>query len=526
MIPRAKRTLTSLPLVLSLVSQTCLDKEWKTEDTLLLENHLEEKGLKKPGTKRDQGGSGGRTYRAWVEALGFIFKETATGFYRLTKAGEALVSGSYSPTEIATFQLMKMQYPSPYSTKSNVNVNTRFGLYPFRFLLQLLKADGIEYLTEEEIALYVITEGTSNSNDCVSSVAKKIISHRKEECVTVDEEFAEKFSSRVKGKVRTPEKTYKSLKDIANTFINHLEYTQIVSRDLHGKLWIKNHDLAEKILGGNHALAKFDKESSDKETERFQRKFGLGPKDTRDDRTFAKGSNIRGSDISKKLVTMAFHDKARWSILDVKDEFLIKEIAKETGLETTLVRKHLSTFAGKELDFTKSSYISMAFAGRREATDFEKATAGLMGENGLGFKASHVGGPGSKKEPDIYIVEEVLQVSGIIDTKAYSYYTISNDHQNRMVHNYIPKYKDRNGTKLKFFMYISGSFGKSLPKQLEDMSKQTGLGAIGMTAEEVLEFVISETIPNEKKRNNLIAMAQQKKGIVEAKDLLVPDLKN
>lgn len=63
---------------------------------------------------------------------------------------------------IITNQLMKLQYPSPYSIRSRVNIHYRFQIRPFRFLLRLLADNRIQTLSKEEIGRFVITEGRTN----------------------------------------------------------------------------------------------------------------------------------------------------------------------------------------------------------------------------------------------------------------------------------------------------------------------------------------------------------------------------
>ena len=104
-----------------------------------------------------------------------------------------------------------------------------------------------------------------------------------------------------------------------------------------------------------------------------------------------------------------------------------------------------------------TQYYEMAFKGREEATEFEKATAELF-HDVFKFKTKHVGPIGLT--PDVLIESEDVGFVGIIDNKAYSKYSISNDHHNRMVHNYINGlgnyYKGKKN--LAFFSYIAGGF--------------------------------------------------------------------
>ncbi|MCS4468700.1 hypothetical protein JTS96_09965 [Clostridium botulinum] len=85
-----------------------------------------------------------------------------------------------------------------------------------------------------------------------------------------------------------------------------------------------------------------------------------------------------------------------------------------------------------------TEYFEMAFRGRDDATEFELATVELF-KSAFRFEAEHVGPIGLT--PDVLILSNEDDYIGIIDNKAYSKYTISNDHKNRMIHNYIKTYK-------------------------------------------------------------------------------------
>src|SRR5690625_7552913 len=102
----------------------------------------------------------------------------------------------------------------------------------------------------------------------------------------------------------------------------------------------------------------------------------------------------------------------------------------------------------------------MATSGRELATEFEIATKDIFEE--LGFSSTHVGP--IPLSPDIF-VQSPQNFSGIIDTKAYRSYSISNDHRNRMVRNYIPAYNSESNN-LEFFMYVADGFGINIDSQL------------------------------------------------------------
>ena len=79
----------------------------------------------------------------------------------------------------------------------------------------------------------------------------------------------------------------------------------------------------------------------------------------------------------------------------------------------------------------------------------------------------------------------------ILDNKAYHKYTISNDHYNRMVHNYIENlanYSDSEN-RLAFFSYIAGGFGKNIDKQIQTIVNATGVNGSAMSVTNMIKLV-------------------------------------
>lgn len=99
----------------------------------------------------------------------------------------------------------------------------------------------------------------------------------------------------------------------------------------------------------------------------------------------------------------------------------------------------------------------------------------------LGFDANHVGP--KPKHPDVY-VSSPQNFAGIIDNKAYAIYSISNDHKNRMLNNYIPTFR-KEPVPLKFLMYIAGGLMPNISLQIKDICNQastTSSNVIGGSA--------------------------------------------
>ena len=114
-VARPKRTLTHIVEELFIFSEMVDGKVWSSDKELQLnfENELGRRGIKNSGSFRARttgaGGGGVRTYIAQLKQLGFVFTEEDTDKLRLTLAGEAMISGKQSFTEVIRHQIVRFQ---------------------------------------------------------------------------------------------------------------------------------------------------------------------------------------------------------------------------------------------------------------------------------------------------------------------------------------------------------------------------------------------------------------------------------
>ena len=130
----------------------------------------------------------------------------------------------------------------------------------------------------------------------------------------------------------------------------------------------------------------------------------------------------------------------------------------------------------------------MAFKGRDEATEFERATTRLF-KDVFNFETHHVGPIGLT--PDVLLISDQGGYCGIIDNKAYSKYSISNDHHNRMVHNYIEGFNRycQSQNPLAFFSYIAGGFGNNINGQIQSIVREAGVHGCALAVTNVIQMV-------------------------------------
>ncbi len=487
-VTRPKRKLDSIPEVLATFADISLNQEWSGQRNTQMsyEEALEQAGLKRIGERRDQSGSGGRTYGAWLVSLGLIFRQNRTGHIKLTLAGEAIMNGD-SPVDVLKNQILKYQFPSSFSVGRGVNVHPRFKIRPFRFLLKILSDDRIDnYLTQEEIAKVVIVDADNESDAVYEKVVAKIIRFREIGDSCLDEDFLEKYDT-AKGEVNY-DYPYRHLMDIANTMINWIEYTQLVKRDSDKRLVV----LPEKQSEVDAIISRvppFIDRVNDHEF--FQRKYGLDPKHRKDLRNLEETKTITARIIAEQKIRTAYIRLSLLKPITGITPDLVDGISGETGIRPNIVEEILCrAYPHGSIGAFMSSYFEMAFKGRDECTEFETATAELF-RNVFRYDAIHLGQGGSKSVPDVLLLSDSDGYQAVIDNKAYSKYSITGDHHNRMVRNYLERIRTYSDSTypIGFFSYIAGGFGNTIDSQVRDIANESGVHGSAVTVSVFIKMI-------------------------------------
>ena len=483
-VTRPKRKLNSIPEVLAAFSNVALAARWSGSRNVHIqfEEELERTGLKRIGQRRDQSGSGGRTYQAWLSSLGLIFIQEDTGIPFLTLAGEAIMEGK-NPVTVLTDQVLKYQFPSPFGIKTHVS--DKFHVHPFIFLLRLLMDRRITFLTQEEIAKVVMTEATSDSQACFETVIGKVLSFRESGDKTLADDFIDTHAPST-GRVNI-DHPYSHLLDTANTMMNWLEYTQLIFRE-DGKLFIspdRRMDVEEILSRKVTFIQRPD------DHEYFQRRYGIDPWHTKDTRNLLNTATVSSRAIDMQRIRQQFIAYSMHRPISKMSSDIILKIATDTGTDQTLVEHVLyKEYPHGAIGGFLSGYYEMAFKGRDEAVDFEEATTNLFGDI-LGYRALHLGQTGSKSAPDVLLVSDSDGYQAIIDNKAYRQYSISGDHHNRMVYNYIGNISNYSDCRypIGFFTYIAGGFINTFDKQIQSEVAECDIPGSGITVGNMIKLI-------------------------------------
>ena len=483
---RPQRKVKRIPSIIACGISSIIGTGWKGKRAthLKMEELLEKNGIKRPGERRDQSGSGGRTYMAWLKSYGFVFEHD--GRLEYTLAAEDIMNGE-SPVSVMRQQVIRYQFPSAFSYSGRSEVSRRFRIHPYVFVLKLLSDPVLKgYVTEDEIAFIVIEEAENESDSCYRKIVNHILDFRNrgKSSIPSVEELDRLYRTEQAGKL-----DYYTA--IANTMLNVFEYTQLIVRteDEDGNSCIRIADeeveTVREILANPPAFIDRPEDES-----YFQRKYGVGITHRKDTRNLAKAEANAMKLIKESNIRNSFIKLSLQRPIYAIDNAMIDEMVQDlNGLYTfseveDVVRR---CYPGGAPSGFYSNYYQMAFEGKDHATDFEKATETVF-RDVFGFQTEHIGQKG--KVPDVVISTDSEGYQAIIDAKAYSSYTLNHDHFNRMVHTYIPELHRYSFSRqpLAAFCYIAGGFGNTMSNWLKDVEDTTGTSGSAFTIRTIISM--------------------------------------
>ena len=267
--------------------------------------NLEKNNLKRKGDQYDENSGGPRTYFNQLECLGLVFKNKKN--YYLTISGEAIASG-IEPKKILQYNLLRLQYPSPYSRSSNCNIHPEIKIKPFLFILELLLDEKIKTLNDYELILItVFGKNFKSKNLCIEKILKlRNYENPKDGLKEILKSHKRKMQTS-RTKENSLEKIIKNLKDNVNNLWNSLQGVDLVkvNSSIKPKTIEFNYEYLKVYDDANLNKNKFINSNSN---EQFQRVYGryLNKKDTR---SLEKIKQIKGKILDKDhLIKLKFFE--------------------------------------------------------------------------------------------------------------------------------------------------------------------------------------------------------------------------
>lgn len=483
-ITRPKRRLTLAADTLRVFMAVAQGEKWRGNRQLhlMFEDALEQNGIKAVGERRDRQGGGGRTYASWLYALGLYFFDKE-GKVWTTLAGEGLLKNE-PPAPIFTNQLMKFQYPSPYSVA--IRLNPRFRVFPYRFILRLLLHKDLGgYLTEKEVGLFASTLGETDKD--LDKVVEAIEIYRN--LGSSDDNISAILGDGWERKYTSIGKL-QELIDIGNTMFNNLDITGLFEKVSQPVPAFKIHDnsilIVKEILKNKVQLFKrYD------EQEVFQRHYGLGLNNVKDIRNFSEERVVTHHDAEAKKVVWSYFSLLSNSPLLKLEQSTYENISNMTAVPVKRVKEIVSSLGvTPSFDIFEQRYLELSVSGLEGARAFEQATAGIFGEYGLGFETEWIGN--KPNSPDVLVTTYDKVYGGVLDAKAYKEYSLSGDHQRRMSVVYVPRCSKELNDKnipLKFFGYVAGDYIGNIEEGLNRIFKHCNVNGFAITAKELISLV-------------------------------------
>ena len=483
-LTRPKRDLDLVPLILKNVVSQHLDEPWvaNRKAHLAVEDQLEGSCLKAEGPRRDQSGSGARTYMGWLYSLGLLFYDEHDGMkLRLTLAGEDIINDK-SPVKALREQVYKYQFPSAYTSKGSAFVPPRFAVRPVIFVLQLLQHPDLGgFITEDEIAYFALTHGETHNS--VDRVARMIADARADSSLLPSDALYQANWGT----------SFSNAHDVANTLKCWLDLTDLIERgEERGSFRIKAEKQAEALAvvesysPQNNPLLTFKPKDS---AENFQRKYGRSPGRTRDTRSFG-GTSLSGEKKAELCIVANYGLLFDQRLLPSFGEEELALMTARTGMSAEEVTRWVTKLFPKgNSDAFLLRYRRMAFSSRDQARDFEIATSDIFHQV-FGFESKQIGQTGRK--PDVIVRSEACGYQGIIDTKAYTSYSVSSSNEHSMIYEYIPKvakYSPWGALPLAFFLYVAGGFKSTINKGIQTICTSTGTNGSAITVDVLIAMI-------------------------------------
>jgi hypothetical protein len=458
MFPRNIRKINPLNtglILRALIGASQLGSSWVGDqgNQDLFAKLLDSYGIKKGGELRDAGSGGSRTYEAQMRSLGLIYKDQ-DGSLKLTQAGEDLADLE-NAAETLQYQMLRFQFPSPYSLERGVNLDPSIKIRPFIFLLQLAADPDLNGLSNNDIAIPVVWGRSHASYQLCKQLILKGRKYGLQSVITSKEPI---WTSRTKK--NSYQKRVADILDISNTFKCALEGTGLIEIR-----YIGDEKRFFPATGMSMLIAKmaippfvdFQNLPPLKATLQYGTRIGA-VKDTR--RTFMPSANPEM--LTKSAVILQrFTSTVMLPASQIEVDQFMKDMIKEFNAPKRVVIEAIEPILNDPKSYIGSSLIELSKGGLKTAEDFEKTVVHLF-DREFGFTTEWTG---RKKRAgiggymDVFVVETGRNKCGIIDTKSMKKYDLPHADVAKALTTYIDFARELYGSasnlELSFVAYIS-----------------------------------------------------------------------
>lgn len=501
---RPTRRLHTIIEVMPIFKKIAEGKQWNRTVQKEFESELGKRRVKAYGKVRSDSG-GNRTWAVYPKVFGLWYEEDEKVV--LTSAAEMIISGGEAAVNQLRHQILRFQWPNRTQEHKSQKMDEGFKIFPYRFLINLLLDERIRYLLTSEIALFVIQAKKKEDHE---EVVKRILEYRKKrdadnkplrerhELIEWHKKFRPEKSS---DESYTDEEHLKYITDLANTFMNHLEFFEEIVHKKSEKYGLeKQISLNEdKVNNIRQLIARYDKEFPLSVLAKHEyAKWFVSNYGNRYDRHKASGKTTKPRTKQEKDIELVenSYEQLMQKKLDLPEKTVISILSKNTGKSEEEIKKIISSsparfnFYHKGNDKFTKKYLEVAPDGDRNQ-EFESMTREIF--ESFGFPTEKIEAmteTGNKLKIDGFVQNVPNLLSGVIDAKSGKKFSCGNKEVGIM-RDYIKHFANREikgkAYRLDFFAYI---YGKKFDNKsnFKRIMKETGIHGAIISAHELLRL--------------------------------------
>ena len=547
-VPRGKRSLIVSIEVLKTIASKIKGKVWSKKLQKEIDNFLVEENLKRERMKIDDNPGSLRGNFTTLKAFGLVYRDF-NDKVQLSKAGEELINPATPDTikkNLMRKQVLNFQYPCPYTQNGHAKIISDYKIKPYRFLLELLLTDEIDYITLEEAARFIVFAQEPSEKNLIK---ESILEYRDSETELVLQTYFDEFdhrgvsldysnnliseevtkisnitclsTSKVKDvllkeaeleRTYRPNSrwtaTYKSRWDVVSTMKTHLTEAELICSDSTNfelspelKRILQNilkdtFHFPKKLISFEGDFKYLDSDEKKLLELRFLNKYGRGW----DTKSGIQRSSLEGKIVSRKKIKERVIKNEYEKIVKTKGPGskleAVNMVRDNTQYSKGDIEQVVKNYSSPNLDEFSEYFIKVGKNGERNL-EFEKLCRIVFEK--LGFKADHVGQKG--RNPDVIVRYKDGKI-GLIDAKATSneYGITSTDE--RAMRDYIKKYKEISGN-IEFFIFAAGTTTDTCDTNLENIYRDTGVKG-SIISSTILMKLLKWQIEDQKNTQSLV----------------------
>jgi hypothetical protein len=447
---RATRQITSVIDATPILKEICENKKNTRNLQKTFGNKLAEVGIKTSGLTEEKSG-GNRTWMTLPKIFGLCY-EDENKIIRFTQAGHVVAKGKKSGNDMMVKQLLTFQYPNRTQEHHSQQMDKKFCIFPYRFLVKLLLK--LKYLTVQEIEYFVLPVSSEKE---LPEIIKQIKLFRNGK-IKLDY-----ISHRKKYKKDHLDEAYKKyINDLANTFKNHMEFLPGIISEKEGlvhKLLIEQDDVQTwlKRIEEYDQVWKFNKTFPGQDrklfVDRYGRNFGRIKASTK------TSDPITKEQTQNRKIQEAIIEIIENSVTEISEKQMIQEISQICSFisKTEISKKLLNNpeWIDKKFNAFEKKYLTIAQDGEKHE-EFESMTNQILKKFGFNVQAKVKVTFTDEQEGEIDTLVTYNSESGVIDEKAGKNFSCGNEKVGPMEDYIKEARKISDATKVKFFGYVYG----------------------------------------------------------------------